>query len=208
MKEVVFLALNHSDPEIDTRIIENCEVWTLNDYYRCYPWLEPTRIFQTHMNIDENVKNIQKGRPDRWQNWREKYNNSNAEIVTLKEDPGLKKQFVLDVKYLADKYGVEFFKSTLSYMAAEAIAYKYDKVHLMGFSMMEDYDYADCFPNCIYICDKMIEKGIKIESKILSDWKEKAKRESLLPAFDPCKTINIEINIPEKNNYFDMYGVL
>ena len=173
-KEVIILGLNDVDPTINRDELEQCEVWTLNDYYRPYPWLKPDRVYQVHTDIDNAVTEMQKKRPDRWKNWREKYNESGAEIVTLKHDPLLNNQIVMDVVKMSENYGTGFFSQTFAYMAYDAIEEGYTIVKLRGFSSMEGKDYKDCFPQCIGVVDKMKEANIFVDSKIYGSWKLRA----------------------------------
>ena len=191
-KEVVFLALDSADPTIDWKMLEKSEVWTLNDYYRVYPWLNPARVYQVHTNIDLNIETIQKERPERWQNWREKYNESGAKIVTLANDEKLKNQHDWQIGRICN-YPAGFFTQTLAYMAADAIEEEYSKVTMMGFSVMDRIDYHDCFPSCVYILEYMMDKGVCVEAPIYPQWKTKQIK------------LGIEVRLPNYNN--EIYGV-
>lgn len=174
MRKIIILGLNSTCPEIDREELINSEVWTLNDWYRPYPFLKhPSRVYQIHTDIDNIVKERQKECPDRWINWDVEYVKSNAEIVTLEKDLRFLNQRVLNPQLLMKKYGAAFFSQSFSYMAAGAINEKIQSVKMVGFSLMERPEYFDCFPQCIFVADAMINAGIEVESKILDEWRKK-----------------------------------
>jgi len=171
MRKVIFLGLNANDIVIDKAEILSSEVWTMNDWFRPYPWLNsPAKVFQVHTNIDECIKNA----PDwRWVNWVNEYKKSNSEIVTLKFDKRWDIQRVLNPTDLATRYGREFFSQSLAYMASLAIDQGVSEVKMVGFGMMDEPGRTDCFPGCIDTVDRMKKNGIFIESNIYEMWIKK-----------------------------------
>jgi hypothetical protein len=192
MRKVIFLGLNAHDIAIDKAEILSSEVWTMNDWFRPYPWLNgPAKVFQIHTDIDECIEKA----PDyRWIDWVNEYKKSNAEIVTLKYDGRWDIQRVLSAVGLVEKYNAWFFNQTLSYMAALAIDSGVTEVKMVGFGMLDEPGRMDCFPGCIGVVDKMRDCGIKIESNIFEMWVKKQALQGIKDYFNRDKTIT------------DMYG--
>lgn len=141
------------------------EVWTLNDYYN-FPveekgtgvlkHVKPTRIYQIH----ENIEKVE-FKHERMKNWKERYNESGAEIVTM-VDLGLKNQRIFDLKSGIEQFGKEFFASSFSYMFTDAINENVDVIELIGIDLEAQEEYLYQLPGTIKNIEKARKSGIKV----------------------------------------------
>ena len=150
--------------------IQGKEVWTMNDWYRVYPWLKhPQRVYQIHGLMDNVFL------PGRYENWRERYNDSGAKIITV-TDQKVKNQKRWDrYRRIEKKYGRNTFTSTMCYMMADAITERVDEIHIFGVKLIS-YEFVKQVPELLLWIERAEVEGIKVVCNMRETWEAKVKR--------------------------------
>ncbi len=146
------------------------EIWTLNDWYAFYPQiLRPARVYQMHEGFtgpspDDTLSGRFPG------NWRDRYEWSGSEIVTL-SDMGFSKQRIMDKAGLVREFGEGFFGSTFSYMFADAIREKVDAVEMVGARLKKHCEHEVQIPVTLYNIEAARAAGIEVVARHESTWR-------------------------------------
>lgn len=165
MREVVFLGfwVRGVKPED----IEGKEVWTLNDWYQFYPYLlNPSRVYQIHEGW--NGKHVTENNRF-FGDWRTRYEQSKAEIVTL-SDLSFSKERRLNKTYLAEVFGAGFFGSTFSYMFADAIMECVDRIVMKGIRLIGPGEYERQVPTTLLNINATRSRGIEVVCEYEKKW--------------------------------------
>jgi hypothetical protein len=113
------------------------EVWGINDAYDKCP--EISRFYKIY-NIHKAFPECAEDMPGRYKNWRNKYEQSKALIITAK-NLGLSKQRVLDISALIKDNPDYCFCSSVSYAIFEAVQKGYKEIRLYRLSL-NDGEYS------------------------------------------------------------------
>jgi len=121
---------------------DGSQVWTLNDWYRCYSWMKPHRVFnlQTMEHLKENVLNDDHRYPG---DWMEIYKGA-AEcgtVFVLLEEWGIQDQQLLPADELLDAYPHARLCG-ISAMILCAVLEGFQKISLKGVQLRDnEYKY-------------------------------------------------------------------
>jgi len=166
MREVVFLGFSRRDTPRGKVLA--AETWTMNDWYQLYPWLtNPARVYQVHEQFDGKHPHSNRFTGD----WRNEYEKSGAQIVTL-SGLGFSKERMIDKAALASEFGAGFFGSSFSYMFAEAIREKVDKVTMYGVRMQNSGEHERQVPVTLLNIKIARERGIEVDCPVEREWIE------------------------------------
>lgn len=166
MKEVYIIGL-HKTRELTEYIEDNIDfdtdsIWTLNDWYRHYDNFTPDRVFQVH---SQEILDRREDNKVRYINWRRRYNESGARIVTPEN-----LSFVENVEpypiRIVDRWGPEIFTSSLAYILAYAEYYLYKNITLLGFRMENTSEYMHQLPAVIKIINSLREDGFYVSAPL------------------------------------------
>lgn len=147
------------------------EIWTLNDWWAFYPRLKrPDRVYQIHRNYNGVNENVKKRN---WPDWRERYDASGAEIVTI-QDFGLARQRLFDFPRGAKEFGGLFLGSTIGYMFADAIWEGVSRVELVGVKLERHGEYEFQLPSVIHDIKIARERGIVVEHPREAEWRTRS----------------------------------
>ena len=141
---------------------KNTEIWAMNSWRIVYPNLKhPDKVFHIHSWLSSKDKD----------DIIEVYNNSGAEIVTIKPFEKLKNNRVIDIKKYVDIWTEDFFASTCNHCFAMAVDEKPDKIVLLGVQMLayNELDYQ--LPAMRYGIWKARESGIEVWAQFEEQWK-------------------------------------
>ena len=166
-KTVNFVGLHHpSVANVSGQEIRNCdEVWTLNDWYTFYD-LKPHKVFNP-------CKASFNGHPTdsrRFIDWKEKYNESGAEIVTIDMIDGIDNCRQFDWDRGVKEFGEDFFTSTMSYMFAQAIWDDYEQINIYGVRLEGKGEYLHQLPGVMDAINKCTARGIKVNCEYMNEW--------------------------------------
>ena len=176
--EVTILGLWYCDPSLegmDTREKFRGDVWSISDWYRCYPQL-PTiqRLYELHgagFSEEAIAKNLDHGYfPGDW-----KKEMLNSESLHVWDDNGWQRvlghpQTVkIDFDSLLGKYGEKVLSSTGSTMVCEAIDCGYECINIHGFSLCDDIYGVEAWGmlNAIEIAES---KGVTVNAYHRDKW--------------------------------------
>lgn len=173
MKELVILGLYSSDAVKDAlrvQLTQDNDIWTLNDWFTFYPELKhPEKVFDIHLHPTPETSK-------RYRNYIEKYNASNAEIITCSD---YKNFFPKSIKYdfaLLEKYGAELYTSSGAYMMAMACKSEYEKINILGFICGAHDEYKWQLPAFLKFIEIARSKGKQVyniyESAMKSAYKK------------------------------------
>jgi glycosyltransferase involved in cell wall biosynthesis len=87
------------------------ELWTISDWWWRYPHLTPDRACQIHVNLPDVPF---PGQPDRWQDWRSRYDGIGPRAILGAPDPRIPRATVHDMQFLHDTYGHDLTTSSMS----------------------------------------------------------------------------------------------
>ena len=170
-----------------------CEVWTCNDYYSVCHWLNPKRIYNIHTKFNDYL--LRKPN-NRFVDWRNKYNNSGAEIV-VSENLGVKNQRFLNIEGIKSLFGTDAISSSISVMLSEAVLEGNRRINIYGVRLDHKGEYSFQLPGFIRIIEKAREMGVEInwtaEKKLnrLVDW---AKVKAINPmAYAGLDKVKVEV---------------
>jgi hypothetical protein len=98
----------------------------------------PARVYNIHEKFEENLKDYTRYSHD----WKQKYNDSGAEIVTFDHINGLKNQRIFDFKQGVSEFGKAFFGGGFSYMFADAVWEGVKEIDIVGMDLLgAEYTY-------------------------------------------------------------------
>ena len=153
---------------MDTKVIvdgligkDGIEIWTMNDWHGHYPNLKhPDKIFHVHDWLsnreDDDIFEV--------------YNNSGAEIVTIKPFERLKNNKVFDIDKHVKIWTEDFFSNTCNFCLAMAIEQKPSKIFLVGVQMLSHDGHIGQLPQTRYGVRKAREQGIEVWSQFEDQW--------------------------------------
>jgi hypothetical protein len=125
--EVTILGL-YPDP-LDLR----GSVWTLNDFYRRYPEIQPDRIYHLHWGFD---KDDRPGRfPGDWKAKYREYQEQGSELVTLDKIDGLE-SYYLNTQTLEEQFPQSALTCSIAIMICEAVREGFETIHLRGVKLL------------------------------------------------------------------------
>jgi hypothetical protein len=165
MSSVAFLGLAGRQSNHTLRLVDS--VWTLNDWYRVYPQVNnPGRVYQIHGNFN--------GAPTlegRYENWREEYENSAADIVSMCS-LGFDKERIFQTERGLRDFGLNFFVSSLSYMFADAIWEGVSGIYIEGVHLIAG-EFLSQVPGTLRNIETAREHGIEVHCNLEEEWKKK-----------------------------------
>jgi hypothetical protein len=167
MSKVWFLGLGAETPaDVLAARLEGQRVWTINDWYRFYPWLRGhERVYNVH-----EVPNEHPDGSGRFERWRWFYEASGAEIVTV-DDHGFKRQRIIDSDGLLKEFGAFFFGSSLGFMFAEAIREGVKVIEMEGIQLRAGQEYAYQIPSVLHNIDVARGLGIDVRTPHEPRWR-------------------------------------
>lgn len=141
------------------------EIWTLNDWYRqgfASKTKRPARVYNIHERFEENLKDYRRYSPD----WKQRYNDSGAEIVTAESVEGLERQRCFNFERGVKEFRKGFFGGTFSYMFADAIWGKYDEITIIGMDLLGDeYRYQALYLKRNLVAARMCEIKVNLSNE-------------------------------------------
>ena len=144
------------------------EIWTCNDWYRCYPWMMPDRVFNSHYAPHINEA---RGRfPGDWKAW---YNNvieNGGKISVVEEIAGVTPsgQELLPEELLTE-FNISSMGCSISLMICMAIHHGASKISLHGVRLRdEEYSYQlDFINNALKHC---LLRGVVVDNPHAEQW--------------------------------------
>lgn len=166
------LALADRDYLLKKAGFEQAEIWTLNDWYQFYPnFQNPDRVFQIHKGFKGHSD------PARFAgDWKQKYNDSGAEIITSEYIPELVNQKQINEAELVKSFGKDFFTSTIDVMLAFCILEEAHNVRLFGISMTLNGEYEYQLMGLLNAMEIAELYNIKIEAEQKEFWISQRKK--------------------------------
>jgi len=161
MREVTFLGLYNKD-------VKNLsgEIWTLNDWFRVFPKLNPARVYQIHWEFSGEHPTD----PGRFKDWRRHYEDSGAEIVVT-SDLGFSRQRFFDTDRALKEWPAADFQSTMSCMLLDAIWEGVDVVNFEGIALLGD-EYTYQVPALLRNIDATRAAGVRVNAPREQIWRD------------------------------------
>lgn len=144
------------------------EIWTINDWYRPYPWLKnPDRVYNIHQQ--ESMAGV----PNyRFVNWEQEYKEAIArgvEIITpFQYSDGLNTK-LLPIKELEDTFPVHQLQCSISIMMGVAILERVDKIIFRGIYLREE-EYKYQIDGILLMAEYARCRGIEVEMPYEDKW--------------------------------------
>jgi hypothetical protein len=122
---------------------DGAQVWTVNDWYRCYPWMKPHRVFNLHtMKYQEEwiAREENAGRyPGDWLEKYRRFAKKGTEFV-LVEDWQIPGAILLPAEALMQSFPVQY--CGISAMILMAVLEGYERISLLGVRLRDsEYKY-------------------------------------------------------------------
>lgn len=174
MRRVVILGFSASKAEINVcdDTFRGREVWTVNDWWNFYPALRyPSRVYQIHDGLNEWNGGSASCKWRATPNWRDRYNNSGALVVTVEGVPELFKQRKFNVNKAIQEFWIHNIQSSIDYMLIDAMWEEVWEVELIGVCLKGEAEYQNQIPSAIRNVDECRRRGIKVISPDYRQWK-------------------------------------
>lgn len=156
--KVLFLGFANTSLNLGKYYLDDCQVWTMNDYYKWFPDLMPDMVFEIHK--EGTIEECQKdGRfPGDYKTF---YNESGADIVT-RFSHGLDNECDVKLDVLIDTFGEKFFVGTFSYMFAWAIQMHIKQITIEGIYLRDSGEYATQIPGMLRNIYEARRRGVEV----------------------------------------------
>ena len=144
-------------------------LWTVNDWWRFYPDLRrPDRVYQIHRDYNGNHATD----PSRcYADWKDKYNQSGALIVTRRRVKGLVNQQRFDLKRGVSEFGKAFLGSSIGYMVADAIWAGADEIVMLGIRLADTDEYENQVDSIKLNIETARKRGIAVTNEFERNWR-------------------------------------
>lgn len=167
-------------PSVNMDVIDKSKnIWTLNDFYLFFKDIKPKRIYQLHCGFQVDT------RPNRMVEWKNRYKEYDAEIITGSIYNEFKKEKLFPFQTLYQIFGDAMATSSPAMMMAHAISEGYELINLHGFRMAANGEHEFQLAGIQEMIRIARRKGIKVYADCEKLW-------------DPVPFI--------KSNYFIPYG--
>ena len=140
----------------------NSYIWTVNDWYNHFSIFSPDKVFQVHS--EHVLDKIEYGKV-RYIDWRKRYNDSGASIVTPEDFTGVDNIEKFPIQIIKD-WGVKYFTSSLAYILTYAHYLNMRSLTLLGFNMGSCREYMYQLPKAREIISKLRSKGFYIDAPL------------------------------------------
>jgi len=157
---------------LDEESLRSCgEVWTINDWYRPYPWLKhPDRVYNLHPQ--ESMTDVP---PYRFVNWKQEYKEAisrGVKIITpFRYDAGLNTN-LLPIYQLEETFSVTQLQCSIAILMGVAILKGVDKIILKGVYLREE-EYKYQVEGILQMAEYARCRGIEVEMPYEKKWQEK-----------------------------------
>lgn len=172
------------------------QVWTCNDWYRCYPWMVPDRVVNPHYfpHISADSDRF----PGDWKAW---YNNviendGKISVVELIEGVDPSGQELLP-ENLASEFNMSSLGCSISLMICLAIHHGFNKITLRGVRLRdEEYSHQiDFIRNALRHC---ILRGVQVINPFADEWSARN-----VPKIDWNNVVDMDVgSVPHLVRYF------
>lgn len=180
---VVILGLAHgrAKPDLTDELYDNedlrgVEIWGLNDWHNCFWCLLDkdkfnfTRVYQIHQYYHDLIANSVYGEMDK--NFIPMCNKAGVEVVTQVDIPGVNKQLMFPFDEAVQKFGENWFRSTMSYMIAHAILEGKTTIFLRRIMCdTKEEKYTAQRQQLCYAINWCRDNGIKIDQPFEDVWR-------------------------------------
>lgn len=144
------------------------EIWTINDWYRPYPWLKnPDRVYNIHPQ--ESMNDVPQYR---FVNWKQEYKEAisrGVKIITpSKYDDNLNTE-LMPLEKLEETFPIYMLQCSISIMMGIAILEMRNKIILRGVHLRED-EYRYQVDGILRMAEYARERGIEIEMEHEEAW--------------------------------------
>lgn len=156
---------------LDEESLRSCgEIWTINDWYRPYPWLKyPDRVYNLHPQ--ESMTDVP---PYRFVNWKQEYKEAisrNVEIITpFQYDTGLNTK-LLPIRQLEETFPVTQLQCSIAILMGVAILEGVDKIVLKGV-YLRDEEYKYQVEGILQMAEYARCRGIEVEMPYEKKWQK------------------------------------
>ncbi len=162
----------------------NGEIWTINDWYRSYPWLKnPDRVYNIHPQ--ESMDDVPQYR---FVNWKKEYKEAisrGVKIITpFQYDNSLNTE-LMPIEKLEETFPAYMLQCSISIMMGIAILEMCDKIILRGVHLREE-EYKYQVDGILRMAEYARERGIEVEMEHEEDWLK-----NRIVAFDWSKVIEL-----------------
>ena len=145
------------------------EIWTCNDWYRCYPWMMPDRVFNIHYapHINESPGRF----PGDWKSWYNRVIDNGGKISVVEIIGGVNPegQELLPTELL-DSFGINSMGCSLSTSICLALYLGFKNISIRG-ARLRDPEYAhqlSFLENALRHCSL---RGIHVDNPYADQWK-------------------------------------
>ena len=145
------------------------EIWTCNDWYRCYPWMMPDRVFNIHYAPHVNES---RGRfPGNWKKWYDNVIDNGGKVSVVQKIEGINPdgQHLLPMELL-DKFSISSMGCSISLALCLAIHEGFQKITIHGVRL-RDAEYShqiDFINNALKHCTL---NGVQVDNPYAEQWK-------------------------------------
>ena len=171
MTEVNILGL--CSPQVVAKTAEDFkgEIWSLNDWYRPYPWLPKIdRLYEVH-KLDKVLE--QQSRGGRYKGFKKPFENMGGKIIV--DDVRFIEYLDADVEllrydFLKNTYPLDF-SCTIEIMIIEAIDKGFEKINLCGIFLLGG-NHGQYIKGILKAIDYARGLGIEINTQHEDEWRE------------------------------------